>query len=241
MNISHEHKIIWWAPERCATKATAHILTHFGFKFYYNDDEEEKNPLGDIYQSHNIDIPEKYKDYRIICNIRNPYSRVLGLYTAFTNVGRSLVYSKDRHTFFMERYEQFLRELFLFKTIKKRFGFDEKEEKVFLKDYISKYNFEERIPDIFIRMENMEEDLGKLPFIRESELWKSGYIHDYILKNPHINNKPYKFNTIYTTESANRVFNYYKKHFFLCGYDPFSFTNKDLTNDEKMNFLHVVL
>ena len=33
MNISHKHKTIWWAPERCGTKATAHIFRHFDFDY----------------------------------------------------------------------------------------------------------------------------------------------------------------------------------------------------------------
>ena len=35
MNISHKHKTIWWAPERCGTKATAHIFNHFDFDIGY--------------------------------------------------------------------------------------------------------------------------------------------------------------------------------------------------------------
>ena len=38
MNISHEHKTIWWAPERCGTKATAHIFSKLGFEYFTNTD-----------------------------------------------------------------------------------------------------------------------------------------------------------------------------------------------------------
>ena len=87
----------------------------------------------------------------------------------------------------------------------------------------------------------MEEDLGKLDFVRESEIWKSGYIHDYLIKNNHINIKPYKFNEIYTFESAKRVYEYHKKQFIICEYDPFSFTKEELSNEEKMRFIHDIL
>ena len=73
MNISHEHKVIWWAPERCGTKATAHIFSKLGFEYFKTSEEKEKtiNDDGINYQSHNIDVPDIYKDYQIICSIRN--------------------------------------------------------------------------------------------------------------------------------------------------------------------------
>ena len=84
MNISHEHKIIWWAPERCGTKATAHIFTKLGFEYFTNTNGELKKNLnidGINYQSHDIDIPDIYKDYKVICSIRNPYDRMLSIFS----------------------------------------------------------------------------------------------------------------------------------------------------------------
>jgi hypothetical protein len=90
-------------------------------------------------------------------------------------------------------------------------------------------------------MESLEDDLGKLDFVKDSNIWKSGYIQDYLKHNPQINQKPYKFNDVYTIESAKRVYDYHKKHFMLCDYDPFSFTTKELSNEEKMRFIHDIL
>jgi hypothetical protein len=85
-------------------------------------------------------------------------------------------------------------------------------------------------------MESLEEDLGKLDFVRESEIWKSGYIRDYLNQNPYINIKPYKFNNVYSLESAKRVYEYNKKQFIICDYDPFSFTRQELSNEEFVAF-----
>jgi hypothetical protein len=232
MNISFEHKIIWWAPERCATKATSHIFQQLGFESYFNSRENEQI---ETYHSHGIDIPEEYSDYKIICSIRNPYDRVLGLFKSMTNVGKSIVYTKDTHQNFMNSYETFINEVFMLIKAVKQNRIDEKR---FLKDYISKYSFDKKIPDQFIRAENLIEDISKLDFVTESGIWKSGYVEEYLTNNSYINIRPFKFDSVYTTASAKLVYEFYKKHFFLCGYDPFSFTKNEMSNQEKMSFLH---
>ena len=235
MNISFEHKIIWWAPERCATKATAHIFHQLGFESYPSSTE---NPQIENYHSHGIKIPEEYSDYKIICSIRNPYDRVLGLFKSMNNVGKSIVYTKDTHQNFIDSYETFLTEVFLYTKVKKRIGTEEENEKLFLKNYIAKYSFNKKVPDQFIRMENLLEDISKLDFVTDSGLWKSGYVEEYLTGNSYINIRPYKFNTVYTEKSAKLIYEYYKNHFFLCGYNPFSFAKNELSNEEKMKFLH---
>jgi len=115
------------------------------------------------------------------------------------------------------------------------------EKNFVLKKYVAKYDFDERIPDYFIRMEHIKEDLSKLDFISESPLWKSNFFDEFILDNPFMNTKPYSFDEIYTFESAQIVFNYFKKHFFLCDYDPFSFTKEILTDQQRKKFLHEII
>jgi hypothetical protein len=240
MNISHEHKTIWWAPERCGTKATAHIFSKLGFEYFKNIYETEKEITVDgiNYQSHNINIPEKYNDYKIICSIRNPYDRMLSIFLNFTSLGKSFVYTKDTRLNLINTYEKFIKEMLLYRRIKSD---EDLESRPIQKNYLSKYQFTNRIPDFFIKTESLEEDLGKLDFVKNSEIWKSGYIRDYLNHNPHINQKPYKFDDIYSLESAKRVYEYHKKQFIICDYDPFSFTRQVLSNEEKMRFIHDIL
>jgi hypothetical protein len=240
MNISHKHKIIWWAPERCGTKATAHIFSKLGFEYFTSIDETEKFVTDDgiNYQSHNIDYPEKYDDYKIICSIRNPYDRMLSIFSNFTNVGTTFVYTKNNHQNLVNTFESFIREMLLYNKVTTA---EDLEKRPIQKSYLYKYSFESRVPDFFIKMESLEEDLGKLDFVKESEIWKSGYIRDYLKHNPHINKKPFKFNDVYTFESAKRVYEYHKKQFIISDYDPFSFTRQELSNEEKMKFIHDIL
>jgi hypothetical protein len=46
---------------------------------------------------------------------------------------------------------------------------------------------------------------------------------------------------MYDLKSAKKVYHLYKKHFYLCDYNPFSFTHNELTKDEKISFLHDTL
>jgi hypothetical protein len=90
-------------------------------------------------------------------------------------------------------------------------------------------------------MENIVEDISKINFIKDSPLLSSGYIDSFLSKNVHINVRPYKFNSLYTIETAKKVYEYHKQFFLILGYDPFSFTTEELTNEEKMRFLHEII
>jgi len=229
MNVNHEHKIIWWAPERCGTKALAHVFSKLGFEFYTNISMYEKKLKSD-YQSHEIQIPESLSDYQIIFSTRNPYDRVLSLFTNFTNVGKNSLYMKGNENVFIQKYEVFLNELFSYSN--------NKIEKPILKNYIQKYSMDGKGPDFIVRLESMVEDLSKFDFVKNSELWKSGYITDYLNHNEYIVKRSYKFNKVYTMSGAKLVYENHIKHFILGGYDPFSFTLETLSNEDKMRFIH---
>jgi hypothetical protein len=243
MNISHKHKTIWWAPERCGTKATAHIFNHFDFDYIPKGTEKHmKLNKQTQYQSHEIiEPPSKYEDYNVICSIRNPYDRMLGIFLNFVSSGKSSVYFKDKHNLMVDNFTIFINELFSYEQIKPKFGINSKRFKVILDTYISKYNFDVTIPSNFIRMENIGEDICKIDFIKNSPLLSSGYIDNYLTKNTHINVRPYKFNSVYTFKTAQKVYEYHKQFFLTLGYDPFSFTTEELTNEEKMRFLHEII
>jgi len=234
MNVSHEYKVIWWAPERSATKLTAQILKNFNFEYLGTKKSWEK--LCEPYHSHYLEIPQGCEDYKIICNVRNPYDRVMGLYLNFTSVGKNAVMTKDLREKFVTRFDFFVKELFHYAILTKKLVKLEREKPI--KDYITSMNFENRMPDFFIRTENLVEDLGKIDFINQSKIWKSGDIEYLVNNNKYKINRPFSFNEIYSIESANKVYQFQKKLFFICNYDPFSFTTELLDEKTKKKFLH---
>lgn len=237
MNVNRELKLIWWAPERCATKLTADIFKKLGFEVL-----DQKTgiftPLSETYHSHDIVLPEEFKDFKIICNVRNPYDKVLSFYLNFTSVGKNFVYLKSKKTELQHKIERFSLELF-------EYAINQKIIRTYIRtvpvrDYVSKLSFNGIIPNHLIRMENLLEDFSKLDFINQSKEWQTGEIQDLIEKNEYINKRPFDFTELYTMNSAIRVFDYYKKHFYICDYDPFSFSKEQLSNEDKIKFLHEI-
>jgi len=237
MNINRELKIIWWAPERCATKVTAEILKKFGFEVI-NLKNNSTLKFSEAYHSHQIIFPEGYEDYRLICNVRNPYDRVLSFYLNFTSNGRSFVYLKNKKEELQKRINTYVHELFEY-SINQKMNINFVDE-VPIRDYVTKLTFDGKIPDQLIRMENLEEDLSNLDFLRESNFWKSGEIQEIVQNNKFRNSRPFEYRDLYTIDSAAKVFNYFRKHFFICDYDPFSFSKEQLSNEDKIKFLHEI-
>ena len=232
MNVSHENKAIWWAPERCATKITAQILSEAGF--FTNNIE-----LSQSYHSHEFGIPTGCEDYKIFCNIRNPYDRIFGIFLNFTNFGINFVYTKDKKQDLITQFEYFIDE---FVTKNTRFSENnEIGEEPTLWRYFHKMNFLQKYPDYFIRVENLKEDLSKIDFVTNTYIWKSGQIDELLMKNPFLKKRPFTFDEIYTERGANKIFHYFRKQFFLLGYSPFSFTKEVLDNNHKKYFLHNII
>ena len=81
-------------------------------------------------------------------------------------------------------------------------------------------DLEIRKPDYFIRLEHIFEDYSKIPFIRDSELFKSGELE---LKcklpiNKNTRNLTY-WQDLYTQETADLIYYNFSKIFNEMGYD----------------------
>lgn len=238
MNYSDKYKIVWLAPERCATRIVSHIFKDYDF-FYKSSSEGQSTSLCEPYHSHGMKIFNGYEDYEIVCSIRNPYDRVLSIFTNLTTVGSDQVFSKGTKDIFIRKFEYFVEEVFSFTEYKKLV--ENSEKYPIFNNYISKLTFNELTPAKFIRMENLKEDLNKLTFLSESEKWNSGHYENFIKENKFISKKNYDFTQVYTWKSAKKVYEFYKKIFFLCEYDPFSFTNEILSETDKKKFLHGII
>lgn len=135
-NVSDKYKFEWVAPERTGSRQIAEVLSYYGFKnngisiFYCG-----------IYRYNHRMVPnEKYSDYKVVCNARNPYGRVYSLFKNF----HSKMGNNGREGFKEYLYNQ------LPNQINPMMVTDPKPNKPF--DYI-------------IRLEHMKDDLMKLPFI----------------------------------------------------------------------------
>ena len=220
MNISHENKVIWWALEESGEDEMFKIIGEKGF-IVENDEFPSKSGLTyDYFVTKSNQLP----DYKVLCTIKNPYSRVFSLFLRL-EVNNTPIKKKFLPTL-RKKFNYFVdKSLISNKLVVK--------PSVFLKDetpdmkYLEKWVFDDKIPDYFVRIEHFYEDLSKIEFIGDVEP-KKGLLYEDL----------YDYRTMYDYNNAKKVYHLYKKHFYLCDYDPFSFTNENLTKEDKISFLH---
>lgn len=211
MNISHEHKMIWFSPEMSGTENVSKTLEKYGF-------------LG-IEGKTELELLSEYPDYKVICGMKNPYERVFLLH--LKGDLRSIQLKKHHFEALKTEFNDWGKQMLVPNKLKITVN-DAFIETNNTPKYLKKWVFDQKTPDFFVKSEDLINDLNKLGFVDE----------DIILDN---DVKQFKFNQIYDFDFAKRVYHLYKKHFYLCDYNPFSFTDKELTDEEKISFLHDIV
>jgi hypothetical protein len=82
-----------------------------------------------------------------------------------------------------------------------------------------KFKYNERIPDYFVRSENLVEDYSKIPFIRDSDFFKSGDLESFCKTKINAAKESYDFRDYYDEMTADLVYYNFSKYFDLLGYD----------------------
>jgi hypothetical protein len=167
----------------------------------------------------------EYPDYKVICGMKNPYERVFLLH--LKGDLRSIQLKKHHFDALNTEFNDWGRKILIPKKLKI------KVDETFINTnnttkYLKKWGFDHKIPDFFVKSEDLINDLNKLGF----------HDDDIIIDNEV---KQFNFNQMYDFDFAKRVYHLYKKHFYLCNYNPFSFTEKELTDEEKISFLHDIV
>ena len=135
-NVSEKYKFLWWAPERTGSRGTANVLSYFDFKL----NGKVVSDSTTYYYTHQCLYDNQYDGYKIIGNARNPYGRILSIFQNYggeSNINR-------------ESFKQYLFD-------KVTNGKDS--------EIIHRPNFI-KTPDYILRLEYLEEDYSKLPFVK---------------------------------------------------------------------------
>ena len=162
--------------------------------------------------SHNFFKTQSEKEYFFISNIRNPYSRLVSIYHLYCHN------SKRKTNDFKDWVIKKLRE--------------EVEFPIQTLDYqinLSSIYFEhKKFPDYFVRVENLEDDIRNLWFVKEN---MSDEV-EKIIKETIVNNSYSKefrdrlpWQEYYNNSLSNYVYNFLEKDFQLFGYDKNSWKN----------------
>lgn len=184
INVSEKYKFIWVAPERTGSRKVAEVLTYYGFT---NNGKRVFN-TGEYSYNHYYIPSEKYDDYKIICCTRNPYSRV---YSIFKNYYMP-VKDKGKDSF-------------------KKYLINDIQNSQIIQMIVNPAL--DQKPDYIIRMENMTEDLLKLPFI--SDVLTKVQV---IMLSSH-GKEIESWEEYYDQESKDIVYHYCKDHFIFGGYE----------------------
>ena len=229
MNVSIENRCIWLSPEETGGNILEEIFKNYDFYSCEEKNNFELRNLTENTHSNGNVIPEEYQDFEVIVTIRNPYDRVWSCYLNFFT--KNFIPKDFEGT--KLKFNQFISNSF-YKTLRGVIT----DPFYTGNDYFNKWKFDTNLPDSVIRFESIREDLESLDFIQKNpQFYDKSIFDDSRFKNEKFIN----FDEIYTFESAQIIFNFYKNYFYSLNYDPFSFTNQTLSEEEKKKFVHTYL
>lgn len=190
MIYSDELKVCWFTPQRNGTRSTHALLSALNFQ-----------SLG----THAFVLPPERKDYFLISNVRNPYSRMVSLFS---------LYSVHKNFFEID-----------FKKWVPYALADENFDFSYQLRYERKILKVNRNFDKFIKVENIKDDLLTLDFIDLSqsnlkEVWDNNIeINSYSLEFNQVRTEEKKtWQDFYDEETSSLVYNTLKDQFDLFNY-----------------------
>lgn len=226
MNFSFDYKIIWYSAECAGGEILKYVFQNYGFYRFESQNSKKMVSLFQIEESNSENNGGMYNDYQKVVSIRNPYDRIWNCYLKFF----THTYNPSKKDENKEKFTVFLNKTFN-KTIN---GIT--SDPFFGKDsYITKWTFLEYIPDEIIRYESMFNDVMNLSFVKNSPLKFEIDIFQEKINQIKLDGT---FKDYYTYETAQKVFNFYRKSFLKFDYDPFSFTHENLSEKDKIKFVH---
>jgi len=218
MNVSPEHRMIWWTKPCMGEKIVASC---FFSHYFVNYGKKDTLPLT---AKDNISfiqkIPQDFEDFSIILSIRNPYFQIINHYLDISHTNWKLKTNTIDH--FKEKLNAWVQEIF---SVKKEtlLSIDS------LVQFVLPFNLDNHTPSFVLHYEDLEKDLKNLPFIDQNLF--------YFNQNLMVDNTAFEMNTL-DYKSAQLIYKIHKKTFEQFGYDPFSFTTQELSLKEKVDFIH---
>lgn len=199
INLSEEHKVILWLWKKCGTSHMAKVMEKYGFNFYDLENGNLTKIKDGVVQKHYCNLFQGHENYKILAAVRNPYSRFFSEYT-FNRNPKEFVVNEENLTKFKE---------FVYYSLV--------EKELMSKNCI---DFPDRIPDYPVRLENLYEDYSKIPFITESEYFKSGELKKDVGVKVNVSNEDETlWRKFYTQEIADIIYYRMPNYFELFGYD----------------------
>lgn len=185
-----------WLPAKTASTTLSWIFRYFDFqKYTFDNNQFQLVNNQPVHLGHLMYFPPNHLSQTFICSIRNPYDAIFSYYRM------SQSYKNNSEN--KDSLETFLNHI--------------------LKDYNSPITshlllFENRIPDFVIRTENIFDDIVKIPFVRDSNIYKCGVIEEMCEKKFNISPK-FSHEKIFNNEQIQKINSMFYKIFELGNYE----------------------
>ena len=188
INLSIEHKTFLWTQQKTGSVLALEVFREFGFKCY-----PIKNGMIDLTvpstcHPHQACLFDGHENYSMIATIRNPYTSIFSEYAQ----GKKQVSSEEFRVFLEKK----------FHTNKKDLFFDDWK----------------RNPDYLIKIENIMEGYSKIPFIEDSQYYKSGLLEQKINRKPNRNIFGHNWRNYFNKQIADLIYYSTSKYFTKFGY-----------------------
>lgn len=190
LNISEKYKTFLWLWNKTGTSHMAKNLKYFGFQYFILENNTKKLQTDSIIQAHTCKLFPGHENYYMMVSARNPYTRFFSAYNF-----------RFRKDLTIQGFKEFL-----------EFNFESDHD-------FNCSTFNERLPNFYVRVENMVEDYSKIPFVASSDYFKSGLLEEFCNKkiNSFDTEKIYK--DFYNQSIADLVYYSCQEYFKFFGYD----------------------
>lgn len=184
-----------WTPPKTASHSAATILPKLGFELYTQEGKYLKPSSQEIHNHHCV-FCNGHENFSFITTMRNPYTMIVPLFKV----------PAEREKWTQNNFESFLDRLFYGEELPEM--------------YFPCYNYSVRLPDYIIKVESMFEDYLKLPFVKQTEYYKSGELEkDCSVKQNSSDYTNFDWKSLYNQNIADMVYYNYAQVFELGGYD----------------------
>jgi hypothetical protein len=185
-----------WSPPKTASTTAYNILRKLNFKTYLSDGKSLVHHIDVPIHNHLTNIFFGHENFKLITTIRNPYRLMI---SKFLNFGDSRNINSESFLIFLESW---------------CYGVGHELK------YLNCYNYSERFPDYVIRTESMFDDYLKIPFVKESDYYKSGeLLNDCNTKYNQSKRLKIDWKSLYTKNAADIVYYNFAHIFELGQYD----------------------
>jgi hypothetical protein len=215
MNVSQKHLMLLLFAKNSGERFYADFFGNFDF--FYNE-----KPLNQKTFAKSVKNLEQYEDYRKIVCLDHPYRMI---YLEFLkNNEENWKIKKNSLEKQRETFTKWFESIFY-----NDFDYLNKNCHIHQISFLMSRDFANINPDYVIKKDTYFEDLQKLPFYDASKINENLIF----LLEPSMD-----YQKVINQVQAKQIYDFFRDYFNKFGFDPFAFSEKQLSKKEKVDFIH---